>query len=173
MDTPPEEFDEPSVIWATPDKPGQLSAYIDEALARRISAALAEMDIAHGRQHFHKDDGEPLLWGVSINTPLKDALLNGFQVVEHPSVYDRWIAILEEGLAFLRSEKAEYEHELATTMCSQCGHSLATHLQKESPYLACASPECLCEEFPIELREEKKSPHPLRLIKGGKLTKDQ
>jgi hypothetical protein len=162
-----------SVIWATPDKPGQLSALIDEALARRISEALAEMDIAHGRRHFYGDDGEPLLWGVSINTPLKDALVNGFQVVDDPLVYDRWIAILEEGLAFLRSEKAEYEHELATTMCSRCGHSLATHLQKESPYLAFSSPGCPCRGFPIEMRDEGKPPNALRLIKGGKLTKDQ
>jgi hypothetical protein len=173
MDTPPEEFDEPSVIWAIPDKPGQLSAFIDEALARRISDALTEMDIANGHQHFYGDDGVPFLWGVSINTPLKDALVNGFEVVGDPSVYDRWIAILEEGLAFLRSEKAEYEHELATTMCSRCGHSLATHLQKESPYLACSSPGCLCRGFSIEMREQEKSPSTLRLIKGGKRTKDQ
>ena len=72
MDTQLEEFDEPSVIWVTSDKPGQLSAYVDEALARRISEALAEMDIAHGHRHFYGDDGEPLLWSVSINTPLKD-----------------------------------------------------------------------------------------------------
>ncbi len=161
------EFDEPSAICADADRPGQLYAYIDEKLAHRIAHALARMDAAHGHKRFYAD-GEPLLWGVTINTPLKDAFANGFSIVDDPSAYDQWIAALDEAAAFLRSEKAEYERELAITMCARCGHPLATHWHKESPDLSCTRPGCGCPEFPVETSKGTPSPRALRLIKGGK-----
>jgi hypothetical protein len=163
-----EEFNEPSVISADRTRPGQLYAYIDEKLAQRVIKALAQMDKTHGHKRFLGHRGEPLPWGVSINTSLRDALASAFEVVDDPSNYDNWIAALEEAAAFLRSEKAEYEKELATTVCSHCGHPLAAHMHEEPADLSCGSRECLCPQFQPEATEEIQPPRVLRLIKGGK-----
>jgi hypothetical protein len=166
-----EEFNESTAIWADKTRPGQLYAYIDEKLAQRIVQALAQIDKAHGHTHFSGNHGESLLWAVSINTSLADALANGFDVVGDPSNYDNWIVAVEDAATFLRSEKAKYEKELGTTMCSHCGHALAAHMHEEAADLGCGSPGCLCPQFPPEDSEEIQQPRILRLIKGGKLLK--
>jgi hypothetical protein len=111
----PDEFDEPSVIRADANEPGLLYAFIDEKLSARIAGSIAEIHRAHGHERFRGTDGRPLSWAVSIKTPLKDALINGFEVIDDISAYDQWIAVLEEAVALLRSEKAQYENEIATT----------------------------------------------------------
>jgi hypothetical protein len=165
----PDEFDDPSAIWADSDRPGLFCAYIDEDLSARVARAIAQIHREHGHQHFYNNRGAPVPWGVSINTSLKDALANGFKSVEQASAYDAWIAALEEAAAYLRREKAEYETELATTMCAVCGHSLAAHLHAQSPELNCGEAGCGCARFPAELVDPEEPPkRVLRLIKGGK-----
>ena len=72
-------------------------------------------------------------------------------------------------MAFLRSEKAQFENEIATATCSDCGHALAAHLHARSAELDCKEPECACSQFRPEMLEAKAPKRVLRLIKGGKL----
>jgi hypothetical protein len=125
------------VICADANEPGLLCAFIDEKLSARIAGSIAEIDRAHGHERFRGNDGKPVSWAVSIKTPLKDALINRFEVIDDISAYDQWIAALEEAAAFLRSEKAQFENEIATATCSGCGHALAAHLHTRSAELDC------------------------------------
>ena len=168
-----DEFDDPSVIRADADEPGLLYAFIDEELSARIERAIAETHRAHGHEHFRGNDGKPLSWAVSIKTPLKNALFNGFQIIDDISVYDRWIAVLEDAVMFLRSEKTEYENEIAITICSGCGHGLAAHLHTQSPELDCMESECACAQFRPEMQKSEPPKRVLRLIKGGKAPKNR
>jgi hypothetical protein len=168
-----DEFDDSSVICADSDMPGVLYAYIDEKLAARIGSALAETDAAHGHQHFPGTDGKVLLWAVSIRTPLKDALVNGFKVINTPAAYDQWIAALNEAIAYLRSEKAEYEKELATAMCSYCRHALSAHLHGQSADLGCVKRGCACLQFHPDVTRVGSPQRMLKLVKGGKPRTDR
>ncbi len=100
-----DEFDEPAVICADAGAPGLLYAFIDEKLSARIADSIAEIHRAHGHERFRGNDDKPLSWAVSIKTPLKNALINGFKVIDDISAYEQWIAVLEDAVAFLRSEK--------------------------------------------------------------------
>ena len=164
-----DEFDEPSVICADADVPGLLYAFIDEKLSARIADSIAEIHRAHGHERFRGNDGKPLSWAVSIKTPLKNALINGFKVIDDISAYEQWIAVLEEAVALLRSEKAQYESEIATTTCSGCGHALAAHLHARSAELDCKEPECACSQFRPGMLGAEAPKRGLRLIRGGKL----
>jgi hypothetical protein len=164
-----DEFDEPSVICADADEPGLLYAFIDEKLSARIAAPSPRSTGRMGGERFRGNDGKPLSWAVSVKTPFKDALINGFEVIDDISAYDQWIAVLEEAVAFLRSEKAQFENEIATATCSGCGHSLAAHLHARSAELDCIEPGCACVQFRPEMLEAEAPKRVLRLIKGGKL----
>jgi hypothetical protein len=164
-----DEFDEPSVICADANEPGLLYAFIDQKLSARIAGSIAEIDRAHGHGRFRGNDGKPLSSAVSIKTPLKDALINGFEVIDDISAYDQWIAVLEEAATFLRSEKARFENEIATATCSGCGHALAAHLHARSAELDCMEPGCACLQFRPEMLEAEAPRRVLRLIRGGKL----
>jgi hypothetical protein len=142
-----DEFDEASVICADADEPGLLYAFIDEKLSARIAGSIAEIHRAHGHERFRGNDGKPLSWAVSIKTPLKNALINGFEVIGDISAYDQWIAVLEDAVELLRSEKAQFENEIATATCSGCGHALAAHLHARSAELDCMEPGCGCLQF--------------------------
>ncbi len=165
----PDEFDEPAVIRADANEPGLLYAFIDEKLSARIAGSIAEVHRAHGHERFRGNDGKPLSWAVSIKTPLKNALINGFEVIDDISAYDQWIAVLEEAVALLRSEKAQYESEIATTTCSGCGHALAAHLHARTAELECMELGCACLQFRPEMLEAEAPKRVLRLIRGGKL----
>jgi hypothetical protein len=132
------------MIITEAEEPGILPAAIDEVLLQRIAAGIVDIHQSHGGRHFCGSDGKPLTWEVSVKTSLKDALNNGFWAIDDVSFYDQSIAALEEALPFLRAEKAEYEKEIATTMCTGCGHALSFHLHDKLARLDCAEPGCCC-----------------------------
>jgi hypothetical protein len=72
-------------------------------------------------------------------------------------------------VALLRSEKAQYENEIASATCSGCGHALAAHLHARLAELDCTEPGCACLQFRPEMLEAQASKRALRLIRGGKL----
>jgi hypothetical protein len=69
---------------------------IDERLSVRIVRSIAEIHGAHGHERFRANDGKPLSWAVSIKSPLKDPLINGFKDIDNVSAYDQWVAVLEQ-----------------------------------------------------------------------------
>ena len=164
----PDQIDDPRVIIAEAEEPGILTAAIDEVLLQRIAAGIVEIHQAHGGRHFLGNDGKPLTWEVSIKTSLRDALNNGFRAIDDVSSYDQWIAALEEAVSFLRAEKAEYEKEIATTICTGCGHALSFHLHDKLARLDCSNLGCCCQIFQPLIQEVEASERVLRLVRGGK-----
>jgi hypothetical protein len=149
--------------------PDLLYAFIDEKLSARIARSLADINNAHGHERFRGTDGKPLSWAVSIKTPLKDALINGFDVIDDISAFDQWIAVLEEAAAFLAFREGPISKRDRDRDMLRLRACLGGDLHAGSAELDCIERACACSQFRPEMLEPETTKRVLRLIKGGKL----
>src|ERR1700683_1629227 len=83
-------------MCADANEPGLLYAPLTKGFRYELCARSPRSTGHTGMSAFRANDGKPLSWAVSIKSPLKDPLINGFEDIDNVSAYDQWVAVLEQ-----------------------------------------------------------------------------